>query len=327
MPRYQKTGITPVDSQSALADRLRHGKVVPVISNVISNDLGLGGHARLAAAYAQLISYPLSHQDDLSQMLQLKSITDKALAKPWDLGAHYLNFAKNQLYDLAQAAGAAEDTLAEIETNFDDLSPAQFCQRLGYPSFNEGADNPFLLLADLPLPIYLTTSYHGFIEEALRRASKKPRSDICRWHNTLESIPSVLTKNYEPSIKEPLVYHLHGFDEYPDSLVLTEDNYLEFLVAISEHRGKAGDRIALRVRQAMAESALILLGYSLRSWDFSTLFWGLIKTRPASQPGVFIQLRPNGQEERYLEQYLSRAEFEVYRGDVQSYLKQLVQQV
>jgi hypothetical protein len=113
----------------------------------------------------------------------------------------------------------------------------------------------------------------------------------------------------------------HGFDEYPDSLVLTEDNYWEFLVAISEHRGQEADRIAGQVRQAMAESALLLLGYSLPSWDFKTLFWGLIKPRPAAQPGVFVQLRPGNDEETYLEQYLSRAEFEVYWGDMTSYLK------
>jgi hypothetical protein len=323
MPRYQKTGPGQTEPQPGLASRIRAGKVVPIISHVIGNDLVLGGHSRLVEAYAQRMAYPLSQRDDLSQMLQFKCVTDKLLAKPWDLGAHYLDFVKNQLFDLAEAAGVPEDTRAEVETNFDDLSLAQFCDSLGYPNFGDDADNPLLLLADLPLPIYLTTGYHNFVELALRRAGKMPRTEICRWHKTLEAIPSVLAGAYEPSVKEPLVYHLHGFDQYPDSLVLTEDNYWEFLVAISEHRGQEADRIAGRVRQAMAESALVLLGYSLRSWDFKTLFWGLIKPRPVSQPGVFVQLRPNSDEERYLEQYLSRAEFEIAWSDIPDYLKQL----
>lgn len=321
MPRYAKTGPTAAEPLSTLASRIKAGKVVPIISNVIGNDLVLGGHARLTAEYARL--FHLGQPHDLAHLLQLKSLTDKALAKPWDLGAHYLEFVKNQLFDLAAAAGAPEETLAEVEANFDDLSPAQFCASLGYPDLDNGADNPLLLLANLPLPIYLTTGYHNFIELALRRAGKTPHSEICRWHKTLESIPAVLTKSYEPSPQEPLVYHLYGFDEYADSLVLTEDNYWEFLVAISEHRGQEADRIVGRVRQAMAESALILLGYNLRSWDFKTLFWGLIKTRPVSQPGVFVQLRPDSDEESYLEQYLSRAEFEVVWSDIASYLKKL----
>lgn len=323
MPRYAKTGSTLTEAQPSLISRIKAGKAVPIISNVVGNNLVLGGHPRLVADYAQRTAYPLSRQDDLSQMLQFKSVTDRALAKPWDLGAHYLEFVKNQLYDLAAAAGAAEDTLAEVDANFDDLPLARFCDSLGYPNFNDGADNPLLLLAHLPLPIYLTTGYHNFVELALRRAGKEPHTEICRWHKTLEGIPSPLTESYEPSKEEPLVYHLHGFDEYPDSLVLTEDNYWEFLVAISEHRGQGADRIAGRVRQAMAESALILLGYNLRSWDFKTLFWGLIKPRPATQPGVFVQLRPGSDEESYLEQYLGRAEFEVYWGDIPGYLKKL----
>ena len=71
-------------------------------------------------------------------------------------------------------------------------------------------------------------------------ASEKGGS-ICRWHQGLDSIPSVFAEGYEPSEQEPLVYHLQGYGEYPDSLVLMEDNNLEFLVAISEHRGREDD--------------------------------------------------------------------------------------
>lgn len=323
MPRIQKANSTSADTQPGLAGRIRAGKVVPLVSNIISNNLALGNHTGLVEAYAEHIGYPLSASTDLSQLLQFKSITDKTTAKSWDLATHYLDFVKNQLFDRAEADGVAEETLAEIEDNFDDLSLAQFSERLGYPSFDDGAANPLLLLADFPLPIYLTTSYHNFLEMALRRAGKSPHTEICRWHQGLESIASVFAGDYEPSKEEPLVYHLHGFDEYPESLVLTEDNYLEFLVAISEYRGKGDDRIASRVRMAMADSALLLLGYSLRSWDFRTLFWGLIKPRPRSQPGVFIQVQPGGDEEGYLEQYLGQAEFEVARDALPTYLARL----
>jgi hypothetical protein len=79
MPRYAKTSPTPSDPQPTLASRIKAGKVVPIISNVVTNDLVLAGQPRLVQEYARRIVYPLSHQDDLSQMLQFKSITDKAL--------------------------------------------------------------------------------------------------------------------------------------------------------------------------------------------------------------------------------------------------------
>ncbi|NJN99787.1 MAG: hypothetical protein HC875_39630 [Anaerolineales bacterium] len=102
MPRYAKTGPTPAEPPSTLASRIKAGKVVPIISNMLGNDLVLGGHARLVAEYARL--FHLGQPHDLAHLLQLKSLTDKALAKPWDLGAHYLEFVKNQLFDLAAAA-------------------------------------------------------------------------------------------------------------------------------------------------------------------------------------------------------------------------------
>jgi hypothetical protein len=55
----------------------------------------------------------------------------------------------------------------------------------------------------------------------------------------------VFDENHRPSPTEPLVYHLHGFDQVPPSLVLSEDDYLEFLVAIPRDKGRNIDIIPL----------------------------------------------------------------------------------
>ncbi len=316
----------PRKRPATMASRIKAGKVVPLVSNIVSDDLVLGGHANLVNKYKEHIKYPLEKKGTLPQLIQFKNVTDGEMAEAWDLEADYMNFVKNRLFDIAEADNVPEDILAEVEDEFDDITFSEFSERLNYPKLDDGQNNPLLLLANFSLPIYLTTSYHGYIEDALRKAGKTPRTEICRWHKGLESIPSVLTDDYEPSVHEPLVYHLHGFDEHPESLVLTEDNYLEYLVAISEFRSREGDRIAGRVRQALAESALILLGYSLRSWDFRTLFWGLIKQRPRQPKSVSVQLKRNSDEELYLKEYLGKAKFEVYWGDILSYLKELHQE-
>ena len=183
-----------------------------------------------------------------------------------------------------------------------------------------------MVLAEFPLPIYLTTSYHDFIEVALRRAGKKPRTEICRWHKGLDGIPSVLDGTYEPSKDEPLVYHLHGFDAYPGSMVLTEDDHLDYLVAISQNVGRGTDPIPRRIRQALADSSLLLLGYGLRSWDFRVIFWGLIKPRPLQQTSVYIQLVPSDTEREYLQKYLGEFDFRVYWGDIRRYTQELHQE-
>lgn len=326
MPRI-KTGQPKIAKtwQQTIIERIRVGKVVPVVGNVVSNNLALGGHDRLVEAYAQYTNYPLD-DFDLIRIAQYISVTDESVTDPRAVKEDYINFIKNRLFDLAEANNVPAEVLAEVEEEFDDVNFSEFSERLGYPSFNQPALNPFLILAELPLPIYLTTSYHNFIEVALKQAGKSPRTDICRWHKGLEGIPSVFKENdYQPSKDEPLVYHLHGFDAYPASLVLTEDDHMEFLVAISQNMGRETDPIPRRVRQAMADSSLVLLGYSLRNWDFRVLFWGLIKPRPLQQTSVSVQLVPDEIERNYLQKYLDEFEFKIYWGDIHQYTQELRQ--
>ncbi|MBV7337788.1 SIR2 family protein, partial [Chloroflexi bacterium TSY] len=217
------------------------------------------------------------------------------------------------------------EILEEVEEQFDDLTFAQFCRQLGSLRFEGGRSHPLLILADFELPIYITTGYHDFLEEALRQGGRDPQTEICRWHNQLEKIPSVFDNgHYEPSPERPLVYHLHGFDEYPDSLVLTEDDYLKFLVAASQNVGRATDPIHRRVRQAMSDSSLMLLDYGLQNWDFRSLFWGLIQLRTRTLTSVVsIQLEPSEVEKQYFDKYLDEHDFKVTWTKLDEYMSEL----
>jgi hypothetical protein len=315
------------DSQQSMASRIRAGKVVPLISSTVYNEAMLGGHVALVEKYRTAIAYPLPSHDGLPRLAQYKSVTDDSVAEPWDLGLHYVDFIKNHLFDLAEAASIQADILAEIEEEFDDLTLVEFADRLGWPAVQDTLNDPLALLASFRLPIYLTTSYHGFLEQTLRAEGVNPHTEVCRWHEGLDSLTSAFDGDYEPTRTEPVVYHLHGYDEHPNSLVLTEDHYLEFLVAVSEHRGKDTDRIPDRIRQALNDSALVLLGFSLGDWDFRSLFWGLIQQRSRQPRSVAIQLQPNQQELEYLQQYLNKAKFDVVWDDTVSYLQRLHQAV
>jgi hypothetical protein len=332
-------------------EQINHGKVLPIISNVVSNELIFGSHDNLVDGWAEYIEYPLSEyeqqlrdilaklpdaspewelyvdmafRNSLAQTTQFQSVMSQAGVEV-GMGAGfikktYLEFLQEVLYSIAN-----EDLLEEVQadTVFSTLSFSEIAHRLNYPSFETDRKNPLLLLADLPLPIYLTTGYHNFIETALTLAGKKPRTEICRWNESVNDLPLVFETepNYEPSPEEPLVYHLHGLDAEPTSLVLTEDDYLDFLATISKNK----TIIPLPVRQALADSSLLLLGYDLRHWDFKVIFRGLIKPtdnsrRPAS---ISIQLE-NMLEKEYLKHYLKQeARFGVYWGTAGHFMQEL----
>nr|MDT0665797.1 SIR2 family protein [Micromonospora sp. DSM 115978] len=89
------------------------------------------------------------------------------------------------------------------------------------PDYDHLAE-PHGLLARLPLPVYLTTNYDGFMSEALRNAGKRPRPAVCPWYVGAPPHPLNGGGTF-PSPDEPVVYHLNGSADEPRSLVVTEE--------------------------------------------------------------------------------------------------------
>jgi hypothetical protein len=162
------------------------------------------------------------------------------------------------------------------------------------PNFEDPVE-PHRLLADLPLPLYLTTNYDGFMTMALQEAGRRPRRAICPWYLDAKLGGSVRFDNAAPTFPEPLVYHLHGSLSDPQSMVVTEDDYLEFLIRLAADRAAARQRIIPPVvLEAMATKPLLFLGYSLRDWTFQVLFRGLLRAVSPVQHRrhVSVQLPP-----------------------------------
>jgi SIR2-like domain len=203
------------------------------------------------------------------------------------------------------------------------------------PDFS-GPGEPHGVLAELKLPIYLTTNYDSFMTMALEQRELSPRRELCRWNQWLrESYPSVLDGDFKPSPADPLVYHLHGYYEEPESMVLTENDYLQFLVQLS----KDGSERLLPpvVRTALATTSLLFVGYSLSDWDFRVLFRGLMGSLGASlgRMSVAVQLEPPTREppeqwleraQHYLERYfdhIQQIKVRIYWGDARTFSSEL----
>src|SRR5688572_20864017 len=183
MPREEKrgdAGKVPI-WQRDFIDQIRSGHAVPLISNKVTVDLLFGDYKTLVRQYADRIQYPLSSEDDLLQMAKFKRFSDEEMTSDRTLKFDYIDFLKNRLFDRAEADGLPEAVLEPVSTDFDKLKFSEFSSQLGYPRFDDISQNPLLALAELPLPIYLTTSQHNLIELALKAAGKEPETELCRW--------------------------------------------------------------------------------------------------------------------------------------------------
>ena len=305
-------------------ERLRTGLAVPVVSSRAIYDRMLGGYEPFLAGYARYVKYQLE-QTANSLVDLVKHHKHRPRAKPLTdqaLKFDYLNFVKNHLYRLARAEGLDQGALDEAAAEMDQVSASEFANRLGYPRFT-GQDDPLLLLANLPFKKILTTSPFTFIEDALRRAGKAPRTEVCRWTKDLkDTITTAIDDRYQPSAAEPLVYHLLGLDRYVDSLVLTEDDYLDYLGNLCEGQGdQSKDYVPALVRRAFSDD-LIVLGFNLDSWAFRVLYAGLIKrSGKAEDRGICtIQLPDSPEQRSFLEDYMAReAKFQVFWGSLTEY--------
>jgi len=247
-------------------------------------------------------------------------------------------WAKEYGYPLADGDNLAR-VAQYLAVEHDPMFPKQLLRRTlqqtSLPDF-AAPDDPHGALADLDLPVYLTTNYDGLMFGALEHREKDPRRELCGWNDLVrEAQPSLLDDGFAPTPANPLVYHLHGHCEMPQSMVLTEDDYLAFLVRIS-----TDNRVRLlpsRIRSALATTSLLFVGYSLSDWDFRVLFRGLMGSLGSTlgMTSIAVQLDPSGADaseesrvrtQQYLNGYFEQIQtikVRLYWGDVRDFAREL----
>jgi SIR2-like domain len=287
-------------------------------------------YQQLTKEWADSIQYPLPDDSNLARVAQYfqidKKNNDIGLAK-----REYLNFLKAYVLDPKSAHPVAPQ---KLEKPFSDI-----VSELGLPTFPEGTKDPLRQLAKLPLPIYITTSYYDFLKRALELAGKKPRIQVCSWSGGKAKGDHLPDPNFIPSPETPVIYHLFGLENYPTTLVLSEDDYMNWQISVAEELSQQITNttvpgIPLKLREALAEkeSQLMILGYSLQDWEFRVLFrfiWRFRKDEDLRRSTV-IQLKPrpkNTEYEQnalgYLKQYFNIKRSNVKWTTTETYIQKL----
>lgn len=276
-----------------LLRRIKDGRCTPFLGAGASSGVFPLG-SEIAREWAKEHGYPLEDSFDLARVAQFVAVTVDSMA-PKD----------------------------KIQRQF---------QQLPLPDFTS-PDEPHRVLAELPFPIYMTTNYDNSMLSALKNRQKEPKLELCRWNTYLrENEKSIfdVDPNYTPTPANPLVFHLHGHLKVPESLVLTEDDYLDFLINIS----KEENLLPSRIRKAMTGSSLLFLGYRIADWDFRVLFRSIVGYLEKSliRTHLSVQIAPEHegfsqeqqeQVQRYLEAYYAKLEVRVYWGSCREFAEEL----
>ena len=293
--RGRSTSIQTLDDRDwdNLLRRVKDGNCTPFLGPGLSAEL-LPSDYEIAQAWAEEHRYPLGDDDNLPRVAQFLAI-------------------------IRDPAFPAED----IARRWQNLKTR--------PNYREAAE-PHSFLAGLPLPLYITTNYDDFMFQALNYRLRPATRELCRWNPYVRDLPSVFDpgSTTEISPTNPIVYHLFGHAQLPESMVLTEDEYLDFLVNISRDQ----NIIPRRIQKALVNTSLLFIGYELTDWRFRVLFRGLIASleRSLRRTRVAIQLAPESPEiagitadhvRWYFEDYLAKDDVRIYWGSSFDFIKEL----
>jgi len=266
---------------------LQAGDCVPFLgAGACAEHIPLG--AKLARDWAELKGYPFKDTDNLPRVMQYVATTDFG----GDATSLKQHFVSEQLKSV---------------TSPDFRDPTKI----------------YGLLAGLGLPLYVTTNYDDFMYLALQQSRKRPQQDHSRWYvaDAAAGPRSPLADPYSPSPDDPLVFHLHGRYKVPQSLVLTEDDYIEYLVQLageSRREAAAASVLPPYVYGQLRSKPLLFVGYSLRDWTFLVLFRMLLHGIPDTQRRnhVSVQIDPRERAPRrardYLEQYFRSQRIQIF---------------
>lgn len=314
-------GATGVDWDSII-QAVQADRVLPIIGPGLNHGMLLSNESvteRWSAEYNySTYNYPSNNRNDLPRVAQF---VETMRSRKFPHG-RLLTFLKEDL--MMRLDVQTRDRLREATLT-------QVIQEWASPTFDGDKDSPYRVLAELPFSNFITCNFDGYLSAALKWARRRQVvRERCRWRRVDKD-----SKQYQVlkgTRDEPLVFHLYGDDSDSTTLVLTEDDHLNWLRAVS----KDDWRVPRLLRGKLNENMLLFLGFNMRDLDFRVLFKGLIDDlKEMVLPRVVVlQIHPDEGDERQtaeLLNFLSRdcqnLDFQIYPGHARGFLSDLRQQL
>ncbi len=303
-----------------LLENINRGQCIPFLGPRVNAGL-LPSQATLAERLADKYGYPLPDRQNLVRVAQYIAITDPEL-----LRSEYVRLLQRSLFTALDVQPTEEQ-----KRRLRNAGLAETVHELGWAErvLTLHENEIHHLLADLELPLYVTTNLDNFMAEALCGRGKEVRQVGPRWERPEPGTPQfVLTP--EPSLEQPVVFHLNGLEEDPNHpLVLSEDDYVAHLVRLCRDQEYL---LPMNVLRMLSAHSCLFLGYQLDDWEFRAVLQGLMRpiasTNRAKKIHVGVQLDPDqvasaDKTREYLGRYLGQFNIDIYWGTAQQFVSDL----
>ncbi|HEX5839418.1 MAG TPA: CHAT domain-containing protein [Anaerolineales bacterium] len=319
VPGYAETN--DFDLWDVLTTQLNFQKMTPIIGPGVFQAL-LGSMRDIAESWAHKFNYPLAsyERDSLAKVAQyLYGIKTKMVV--------FQHLQDSLRTDIQQDFA---NILPETLRTSNKATAGELISAIGAERRKNNKTDAYRILAKLPVKVYITTNLNGLLTDALVEAGKTPKVMICPWNRYTERKYKQV-ENFEPDVDHPLIFHMFGRLEEPDSLVLTEDDYFDFLLGYSRNAAIMPGPVI----EALADSAWLFLGFQMEDWGFRVLFRSILSREGGGASDdikhVAAQFVPeegriidSDGAQRYLQKYFGKKPpINLYWGSAEEFLKEL----
>ncbi len=315
---------------AALINDIKNKRCTPLIGPDLSEGY-FGPRRALAIRMAEQNAFPLApyDRDSLPQVAQYVAVQRRrSLMYHQLLYYHALELWRRFLPTLPPDLAAEPDPDAA-----DDDLKALIDAMLGHAwrsRHEHDPTEPYTLLAGLPAPVYVTADISNLLPMALEAAGKQPRLVLCPWNDYAADLMPASSRKLDGTPDKPLVYQLFGRLGDFDSLVLTEDDFFDYLIGVTRNN----KLIPPRVLSALTDAGLLFLGFQKDDWMFRVFFRSMLQrggsSRREDYAQIAVQVAPDEDRtleperaQRYLHEYFNKGAINVYWGSGEDFIREL----
>jgi hypothetical protein len=304
---------------TVLLENIADGVCTPFLGPGVTEGL-LPSPSTIAEALADSHNYPFQDRDHLPQVAQFVGTLDNARLRRGLMQMLTAGFKKR-----IGLRPTPQDRRLGLSEAIEEAGWEQVAQEVIESEVHHQ-------LADLGLPLYLTTNFDNFMTLALRAKGRAPRREKVVWDQPLSAQASEPHYDLEPPAtpENPVVLHLFGTDEDLLSMVLTQDDHLDYLTRVSRDFEYL---LPTSVQEALASTTLLFLGYRLEDLDLKVIMRGLLPHLDLERWGmlhVAVQVEAAEVDEaknreviRYFQRYFGDSRIDVYWGNVRQFVSDL----
>lgn len=175
-------------------------------------------------------------------------------------------------------------------------------------------------LAALPFPLVLNTSPGPTVHDAF--AAAKPQT--CTEYYDLRG-PAGKRLMPEPTPQAPVVYHLYGVFEQPQSVVLSDSDRLDFVVAVASNNPPLPRNLLSHMQDP--DRTFLFVGFDLADWQFRILLHVLARSVSRRYKSFAFELDANPLDPATQEFYLHSQKIHFFRGELPRFTSELRRRV